>query len=86
MAHCDGLAVLEAVAADATLAQRHAIIVVSAAVDLVRRGRGAELCRQLDVPLIPKPFEFEQLLDTIKEAEWRWAVHSGKEREELCEL
>lgn len=79
MPEVDGLEVLETVAADADLARRYAIVVVSAAVGLLRSGRGAELCRQLDVPLVPKPFTFEQLLDTIEEAEWRWAMRSSRQ-------
>lgn len=77
MSEVDGMTVLEAVAADETLATRHAIVVLSAAVGMLRTGRGAELCQQLDLLLVPKPFTYEQLLETLEEAEQRWAKRNG---------
>ncbi len=66
MPYVDGEAVLEAVAADEELANRHAIIMVTAS--NATAGRVAELREQLSVPLIPKPFKFEEILDAVEAA------------------
>jgi CheY-like chemotaxis protein len=77
MPEVDGMAVLEAVVADETLVHRHAIVVVSAAVSILQTGRGAELRQQLDLLLVPKPFTYEQLLETLEDAERRWVERYG---------
>jgi two-component system response regulator MprA len=64
----DGQGVLEAVAADKDLAERYAIIMVTAAHAAARQGRIAELRRLLDVPLIPKPFTIEHIVEAVAEA------------------
>lgn len=77
MPEVDGMAVLEGVTADESLAHRHAIVVVSAAVGMLNEGRGTELRQQLDLLLVEKPFTYEQLLDALEEAERRWAAQLG---------
>lgn len=68
MPYVDGEEVLEAVAADPALASRHRVIMVTGSTDRASCGRVAELRRQLDVPLIPKPCKFDELLAAIAEA------------------
>lgn len=68
MPDVDGEEVLEAVAGDPALAARHHIIMVTANTDRASSGRIAELRRQLGVPLIPKPFVLDQILDALSEA------------------
>jgi two-component system NtrC family response regulator/two-component system response regulator HydG len=62
----DGLTVLGAVATDASLACRHAYIAVPASAHLDRPV--APLRAVLDIPLIPKPFDLDTLLDAITQA------------------
>lgn len=71
MPYVDGLEVLETVAADEALAKRHAIIMVTAS--LANMGRVPELREQLGVPLIHKPFHFQQIIDAIEQAAARLA-------------
>lgn len=66
MPYVDGEAVLEAVAADETLATCHAIIMVTAS--NARTGRVVELRAQLGVPFIAKPFTVEEILDAVAAA------------------
>lgn len=68
MPYMDGEALLEAIAASPALASRHRYVVVTAAVSLATSGRVAELRKQLGIPLIPKPFTVEQLLDAVNTA------------------
>ena len=71
MPDVDGIAVLETVAADETLAQRHAIILVTSAVEVANRGRVQTLRARLGIPLVPKPIAMQQLLDAVTKAEQR---------------
>jgi CheY-like chemotaxis protein len=68
MPYVNGEQVLEAVVADTTLAARHRFIMVTSAVPWATRGRVADLRQQLGVPLVPKPFTADQLLDAVAEA------------------
>lgn len=63
----DGAGVLEAVAADARLARRHAFILVSANLDAITPACSA-LLHRLDVPIVPKPFDLDPLLDLVDRA------------------
>jgi CheY-like chemotaxis protein len=67
----DGLTVLETVATDASLARRHAYIAVSATprLDAPVASRQAAL----GIPLLPKPFDLDQLFRAIAQAEARLA-------------
>jgi CheY-like chemotaxis protein len=67
----DGLAVLEAVAADKALAQRHAIVLVTASVGMAMHARVQALCDQLAIPLVWKPFDVRELLEAVADAEQR---------------
>jgi CheY-like chemotaxis protein len=75
----DGEQVLEAVAADASLAARHRIIMVTGNTHRATQGRVAELRQRLDVPLVPKPFTFAQLIQPLEEvaASMSWCQASG---------
>jgi CheY-like chemotaxis protein len=65
----DGQAMLEIVAADPSLAHRHAYIAIPAT---VRPDAPAEALRAaLGVALVPKPFDLEVLLAAIAQAEAR---------------
>ena len=77
----DGWAVLEAVAADGALAQRHAIIMVTGSVGAAAKGPVAALREQLGVPLVAKPFTVAQLLDALEEAERGWTLRFGDARD-----
>ena len=68
MPYVDGEEVLEAVAADPELATRHRIIMLTANTDRASGGRVAELRRQLGVPLIAKPFGFDEITVAVAEA------------------
>jgi CheY-like chemotaxis protein len=63
----DGAGVLDAVAADARLARRHAFILVTANLDAITRACSA-LLHRLDVPIVPKPFDLDPLLDLVDRA------------------
>ena len=63
----DGLDVLEAVAADPSLAQRHRFILLTA-VSEVRWTRTQPMREALDVPLLLKPFDIGDLLSAIADA------------------
>lgn len=66
----DGIGVLRAVAADARLSQRHAFVLLTA-VAHKRYQAAEEYCATLAVPLILKPFELDELLDTVAGAAHR---------------
>ncbi len=63
-----GEQVLEEVAADPSLAARHRIVMLTGSIAWATQGRVAELRRQLDVPLLAKPFTVPQLLNALEEA------------------
>ena len=63
----DGAGVLEAVAADARLARRHAFILVTANLDAITPACST-LLHRLDVPIVPKPFDLDPLLDLVDRA------------------
>lgn len=63
--HVTGLAVLEAVAANPALARRHAIIMMTGAVELASHGRVKVLRDRLGIALLAKPFSLQQLLDAV---------------------
>jgi CheY-like chemotaxis protein len=62
----DGIGVLQAVAQDEELATRHAYVLVTVS----RRATSAEFPASLalTVPVIPKPFDINVLLQTVNEA------------------
>jgi CheY-like chemotaxis protein len=63
----DGIQVLNAVADDAQLADRHAFILVTA-VQQRRYRAAADICARLSVPLVLKPFELDTLLADVAAA------------------
>jgi DNA-binding NtrC family response regulator len=72
-----GLAVLEAVAADDALAQRHAIVLVTGVRGLALQDRVRVLRDQLGIPLIEKPLDLRELLDAVEEVQQRREVEGG---------
>jgi CheY-like chemotaxis protein len=72
--HGGGLALLEAVAADPALAQRHALVLVTAATRLATQCRVNELRTQLHIPPVGKPFDVQQFFDAVTAAEQRRPV------------
>lgn len=60
----DGIKVLEAVANDASLAARHALVMVTAVAPF-RYQAADEFRAKLSVPIIPKPFDLDTLLDAV---------------------
>jgi CheY-like chemotaxis protein len=60
----DGVEVLNAVASDERLAARNAFILLTA-VQYTRYQAAAEVCAQLGVPLVLKPFDINALLDAV---------------------
>lgn len=68
MPYVDAQEVLEAVAADEALARRHAIIMMTASASAGTKGRLAELCAQLDTPVIRTPFTEEKLTHAVEQA------------------
>ncbi len=67
MPRVDGADVLEAVARDPLLASRHAYIIVTATPELLPPAFAA-LLRQLDVPVVAKPFDMDELLAVVAQA------------------
>lgn len=69
MPRLDGIGVLEAVAADETLATRHAYVLVSVS----RRATSLEFPASLAlaVPIVPKPYDIDALLDAVAQASSR---------------
>jgi two-component system chemotaxis response regulator CheY len=66
----DGCDLLQLVAQDEELRERHAVIFLTAS-----PKRAIEDCEEamdaLDVPLVPKPFDIETLLEAVRRAELR---------------
>ena len=71
----DGVQVLRTVSQDASLAARHAFILLTAVAD--HRLQEAEaICAELTVPLIAKPFELDTVLGAVVAAAHRIAWQS----------
>jgi CheY-like chemotaxis protein len=71
----DGIQLLRMVAADPSLAARHAFILLTAVSN--QRFREAEaVCAQYMVPVIAKPFELDTVLDAVDAAVHRLPAHS----------
>jgi len=62
--HLDGPTLLRTLEADPTFAGRHAAALVSARREL-DEPELRDLCARLGVPILPKPFEMDDLLDTV---------------------
>lgn len=67
----DGLAVLTAVAGDSRLAMRHRIILITAQPSRTLPLAHAQLIAQHATAVLPKPFDLEDLLQTVAEAAQR---------------
>lgn len=63
----NGEQLLEAVAADSHMLQRHAFVVDTASPQGIS-PRMAELIAELSIPFVPKPFGIDELLHTIRQA------------------
>lgn len=66
----DGLGVLRAVADDARLSERHTFVLLTAVAHKCYQA-AEDVCAQLAVPLIFKPFELDTLLDALAVASHR---------------
>ena len=74
----DGTGVLEAVAADTRLATHNAYILITANSHSIPADT-SRLLAQLDVPVVPKPFDLDILLETVTEAVVKiWRPDSGE--------
>jgi CheY-like chemotaxis protein len=62
--HLDGPTLLRTLEADPALAGHHAAALVSARRE-VDEPELRDLCARLGVPILPKPFEMDELLDTV---------------------
>ncbi|HEV8194664.1 MAG TPA: response regulator [Ktedonobacterales bacterium] len=67
----DGLAVLEAVAAEEQLARRHAFVLVTAYEGRTLPLKLATLLAELHIPILSKPFDLDALLAVVRQAEHR---------------
>jgi CheY-like chemotaxis protein len=72
MPRLDGLGVLRAVAADPTLASRHAYVLVTVSRLATSTDFAGSLA--LAVPVVPKPFDITTLLDVVTDS----ASHLGE--------
>jgi two-component system chemotaxis response regulator CheY len=72
MPKLDGIGVLQAVAADARLATRHAYVLVTVSRKAESATRLASLA--LAVPVVAKPFDISVLLETVAESDRRLHV------------
>lgn len=70
----DGVQVMQAVAADAALATRHVYVLVTANAKMLPSAFAA-LLSQLGVPVIPKPFDVDELLEAVAQAVARLDAH-----------
>jgi CheY-like chemotaxis protein len=66
MPRMDGAAVLRAVIEDTRLATRNAYVLVSANYNTIARSC-ANLLASLDAPVLPKPLDLDDLLETVQE-------------------
>lgn len=66
----NGEELLEAVASDSYVLQRHAYVVDTASPQALT-PRMTELIAQLAIPFVPKPFGMDELLETIRRAACR---------------
>lgn len=74
MPRLDGVGVLDAVVHDRRLASQHAYIVITA--NRYRLdARASRLLTDLHVPVVPKPFDMDSLLDAVALATRRITVH-----------
>jgi DNA-binding response OmpR family regulator len=72
----DGTGVLSAVAADPRLSNRHAILMITANRDSIA-DRTSQLLKQLQVDVIPKPFDLDGLIDTVDQTARRLGASTG---------
>ncbi len=66
----DGEGVLSFVASDRRLASRNAFLLITANRDFISE-KTKQLLSQLQVPVIPKPFELDRLIDMVAETAYR---------------
>ena len=74
MPDMEGVALLEAIVADPTLAGRHAYIVLSAGAETLM-NQAAPLVAALGGSLVQKPFDIEDLAQIVREAALRLAAN-----------
>jgi CheY-like chemotaxis protein len=67
MPRMDGVAVLQEVAADPVLSTKHAFVVVTANASALPPAFSA-LLRRLQVPVVPKPFDLDELFTVVSQA------------------
>jgi CheY-like chemotaxis protein len=72
MPRLDGIGVLTTVAADQRLARRHSFILMSAGRRTVSLSL-ARLLAELSVPILPKPFDLDVVLDLVAQGAHRLA-------------
>ena len=70
-----GLDVLRAFDADAALAARHAVVLITATPN-IRDAEALALIRRLNVPILGKPFDIDDLRDAVRAAAARVRDHS----------
>lgn len=73
MPRLDGAGVLAAVADDPRLATRHAYILMTAGRRTVRSLPLVKLLTELSIPVLPKPFELDAILDLVAQGAHRLA-------------
>jgi CheY-like chemotaxis protein len=66
----DGAGLLSIVAEDRHLATFHSFLLITANLDQIT-GKTARLLHQLHVPVIPKPFELDALIESVMQAAYR---------------
>ena len=71
----DGAAVLQAICADDSLAERHAVVGITASPQMLT-PRVHELLDALAAPLVTKPFEIDTLLTCVSAASHRVEAHA----------
>ena len=70
----DGTGVLSYVAANPRLANLHAILLITANRDSIA-DKTAQLLQQLQVPIIPKPFDLDALIEIVEQTMCRLAAN-----------
>lgn len=72
----DGVHLMRTVAGDTALAARHAYVLVTADATALPLAF-ATLLSRLNVPVVPKPFDIDDLLETVAQAAARLAAHGA---------
>jgi CheY-like chemotaxis protein len=76
MPEFNGFDVLRAVHADPGLLQRHSVIIITSYYGRIKPFELARFMTAADIPLLRKPFDYDQVLEEVAEASQRLVLFS----------